>query len=423
MTDSINVVLDYINNNFQKIGLDKLNHFIDKEISGHAILESASNLIVQRIPVFKLPIIKTLELANVSGNLTQKLINKYRNNCHQIIATILVESEEKKIVCSRLMDLLYNNSKNVKISIIVGDFLDVDLSTYNIVVGVPEIRKVSGETKKALSYSYSDPLLNNTFGFSIYKSLTLAKNYISLTIPKYFLHNAELASCRHAISKHKIDQIIDFGELAFTTMGIEFINLNIIPHAESSTTKVLSLVRKKEFIQKQNEISSPTFPSWVIYIDTTFIDLAKRMEFNLFDVFRDRQITNSLLLDQGDIPVLRTKNAPRHATSICTSNDDKYILKDSLKNLAVAKFIDRDDVYVCPNMSPYPRVLLKPKGYIASGSLAIFIPKEGVKLSQENIDFFASSEFESFYKTARNYGTRSLNLDKVAVFYFGKVTN
>ena len=70
-------------------------------------------------------------------------------------------------------------------------------------------------------------------------------------------------------------------------------------------------------------------------------------------------------------------------------------------------------------MTYYPRVVKKPKNTIVNGSVAIFEVKNGYKISSENLKYFSSDEFRKFYNIARNLSTRSLNLDKNAVFYFG----
>lgn len=420
MINTTEHALEYLDSNFNVVGLDEVNYSIDEMMSGQAITEAVANTIIQRMPNLNLPILKTLELANTSGNLTQKIINKYKNSCRKIIATIIVNSEDKRIVCQSIMDRLFDSFSDIKIYVLNGNFLELDLDKFNIIVGVPEISKVAGDQRKALAYTYNDDDLNNTFGFTLYKSLYLTKNFLSLTVPKYFLHNSELSNCRKCISNHDIDHIIDFGELAFRSMGIEFINIGVIPNIKTPTTKVFSLPLKKEYIQPQDLITSPNFPSWIIYINDSFVQIANNMQFDIFEVFRDRQISNSMLSKNKAIPVLKAKNLPRNSNSVLSTDDDVYIQEEILNGLAVAKFLNRDDVFLCPNMTPYPRLFKKPKGYIASGSLAFLIPKADIDLSDEDISYFSSFEFEQFYKIARNFGTRSLNLDKVAVFYFGR---
>ena len=72
-----------------------------------------------------------------------------------------------------------------------------------------------------------------------------------------------------------------------------------------------------------------------------------------------------------------------------------------------------------PNLSYYPRATFLPKNSIVDGSAAILIPK--ININKKDLDFFASDEFSDFYRVARNFGTRSLNIDANSVFFFGKV--
>ncbi|MBC6925548.1 DNA methyltransferase, partial [Lactobacillus salivarius] len=95
------------------------------------------------------------------------------------------------------------------------------------------------------------------------------------------------------------------------------------------------------------------------------------------------------------------------------------VTPDNLKGLTIESFLEDDQVYLTPNMTYYPRVIKKPKGYVVNGSIAILIPKEKIKVSEKQRKFLCSSDFEKFYAIARNYGTRSLNIDKNSVFFFG----
>jgi DNA (cytosine-5)-methyltransferase 1 len=71
-------------------------------------------------------------------------------------------------------------------------------------------------------------------------------------------------------------------------------------------------------------------------------------------------------------------------------------------------------------MTYFPRVCKKPKGVIMDGSIAILIPKYDFVLTQEDMLFFSSDEFRSFYCIARNKQRRSLNIDEDSVFWFGR---
>ncbi len=70
-------------------------------------------------------------------------------------------------------------------------------------------------------------------------------------------------------------------------------------------------------------------------------------------------------------------------------------------------------------MTYNPRVIKKQKETLVNGSVAILIPKENMELSKEELLYFSSDEYREFYKVARNYQTRSLNIDNNSVYWFG----
>ena len=95
-----------------------------------------------------------------------------------------------------------------------------------------------------------------------------------------------------------------------------------------------------------------------------------------------------------------------------------YVEADSVSEMEVYKYINRTDVFLVPNMTYYPRMIRKPKGVLTNGSVAILIPKENIIVTDEDIEYIASDEFEQFYRIARNHATRSLTIDSASVFYF-----
>ena len=70
-------------------------------------------------------------------------------------------------------------------------------------------------------------------------------------------------------------------------------------------------------------------------------------------------------------------------------------------------------------MTYYPRVCKLPENTIVNGSVAILIPKENIELNQKDMEYFSSDEYRKFYQIARNYQTRSLNVDATSVFFYG----
>ena len=100
-------------------------------------------------------------------------------------------------------------------------------------------------------------------------------------------------------------------------------------------------------------------------------------------------------------------------------NYDSYLNEDIIKNLSVGDFLNRTDVYLTPNMTYYPRVIKKPKSVIVNGSVAFLIPKTDFELTEKQMEYFSTNEYREFYQIARNFQTRSLNIDNCSVYFFG----
>ena len=220
------------------------------------------------------------------------------------------------------------------------------------------------------------------------------------------------------------DSVIDFGENGFKGVLVETINLIVDCNQLPLYTKVVSTTLGISINQKSKYIFDDKLPYWVIYRNDFFDNILKKMDFGVFEVFRDRQITNSnTALSRGDkynVRVLKSRNILDTGEIIDIENYDSFIDAQTLSKLTVGKFYDNDDVYLTPNMTYKPRLIRKSKGYVVNGSIAILIPKDKTtNFSQKQLDYISSNEFRTFYKIARNYQTRSLNVDKTSCYWFG----
>ena len=220
-----------------------------------------------------------------------------------------------------------------------------------------------------------------------------------------------------------METIIDFGENGFKGVLVETINIIINTEKKSNLTKVISTTLKYYLIQKSEYIFDKSLPYWIIYRNDFFDKILKKMKFDIFDVFRDRQITNSnSSLEKNEIyyiRVLKSRNISDDGKIIDIDGYDSFIDRASLKKMAVEKFLNDNTVYLTPNMTYKPRLIKKEGAYVVNGSVAILIPKILLNLSQEQMNYISSDEFRTFYKIARNYQTRSLNIDKTSCYWFG----
>ena len=118
---------------------------------------------------------------------------------------------------------------------------------------------------------------------------------------------------------------------------------------------------------------------------------------------------------EGNFRVIKARNIGNNSI-IYDKNINRYV--DDINGLAVAKFMNSNAILV-PNLTYNPRAARLPKGCITDGSAAILYSESGYIPSDSDIEYFGSDEFNHFYRVARNYGTRSLNIDSNSVCYFG----
>ena len=248
--------------------------------------------------------------------------------------------------------------------------------------------------------------------------MSLSDN-VAFVLPKNFLCNTDYNTLRTELSKRKITSIVDFGHKGFKGVRIETIMICVNTQRRGTKVNIVSTINNYDCVKMQNYITDENLPTWVIYRDEFFDEILQKKHFGVFDVFRDRQITKTTILNGNNVWVVKSKNIPRGKKRLIHYKDyDAYISKEEAKSFNVYKYINDNSVYLVPNMTYYPRMVKKPKGVLTNGSVAIFIPKEGITLNDEDIDYISSKEFERFYRIARNHANRSLNIDANTIYYF-----
>lgn len=398
------------------------------ELSNNARVENAAYYtgkdtlteVFQHLPAFEEDEVRILEPAVGSGNFIPFLIKKYAYAKSVVIDVMDTDSDALKILNELL--LLQDIPSNVIINVLQDDFITHDFNgaRYDLIIGNPPYLKLSTKSPNLDMYRklLKDDRGNNLAGFFVCKSLDMA-DYVALILPKNILCNTEYQITRTRIAKKRIETIIDFGETGFRGVHIETIFIVVNTQSHPGKLLVKSIPRKEQLRQKQRYITDKKLPNWVLYRNELFDQVLCCKHFSAFSVFRDRQLTNGSATAADGIWVVRSRNIPRDGKSIIHMDGyDLYVSRDKVDTYEVAKYLDRDDVFLVPNMTYYPRMIRKPRGILTNGSVAILIPNEGINVSDADVDYIASAEFEEFYRIARNHATRSLNIDGVSIFYF-----
>ena len=179
-------------------------------------------------------------------------------------------------------------------------------------------------------------------------------------------------------------------------------------------THIKSITQKIDLLQEQSYITDKKYPVWLLYRNTFFDEFASTLKLGVFEAFRDRQIVNSMLSQKGKYRVLKSRNIASNSIKNI-ENYDTYI--DKINNLLVAKYLNKNNVVLVPNLSYAPRACFLPPDTISNGSVAMLTLKDSsLHLTQEDLALFATQDFTLYYRIARNYGTRSLNIDNNSVF-------
>ena len=379
------------------------------------------NEIYKQLTDFDKDEISVLEPSVGVGNFLPFIFKKYEGI--KIVNIDVVDIDKKNL---QILELLLKKQRipsNVKLNFIHADTLLHDFKKrYDLVIGNPPFSKLKAKDAAKYLKNNVNKDTTNTFEFFLEKAISIA-DYVAMIMPKAVLNTPEFRVTRELLSEKKIDCIQDYGENGFKGVLVETICLFIDTLGQPKDTKVESLSLKKSIIQKQKYITDKAYPYWIIYRDDFFDSISKRLDFDKFTVFRDRQITNSNTTQKKSkdcLRVIKSRNISDDGKEIVDiPGYDSYIKKDTAEVLSAYKYVGNQNVYLTPNMTYKPRVMRNTENVVVNGSVAVLIPKEDMELTEEQMEYFSSDEYRQFYQIARNFQTRSLNVDATSVFFYG----
>ena len=379
------------------------------------------NEIFKELPSIEKDVITILEPSVGIGNFLPFIFKKYEETKEVNIDVVDIDGRNLEIL--RLLLAKQKIPSNMKLNFIQADTLLYDFNKhYDLVIGNPPFSKLKSKDAAKYLKNNINKETTNTFEFFLEKAMTLS-DYVVMITPKAVLNTPEFRKTRDLLATKKIDCIQDYGENGFKGVLVETICLFVDTNEKPNETKVESLTLKKTVVQKQKYITDKEYPYWIIYRDDFFDGISQRLDFDKFTVFRDRQITNSnTTQDKGKdcLRVIKSRNISDDGKEIIDiPGYDSYIKKDTVENLSAYKFVGNQNVYLTPNMTYKPRVMRNSGNVVVNGSVAVLIPKEKMALSERQMEYFSSAEYRKFYQIARNYQTRSLNVDATSVFFYG----
>ncbi len=360
--------------------------------------------------------IRILEPSVGVGNFLPTIFEKYKHKRKVNLDLVDISTDSIRILKRVLKTIKV--PPNFEIRIINDDFLLHNFRyKYDLIVGNPPFGRVSkdrfGEYEKAGVGSTVKS--KNLFAIFFEKALELG-DVVALFSPKSLLNAPEFRPLRGLLEKKAVLKISDYGEKGFSGVKIETISLQVKTTHPRSHIAIDSYILQAYNTYDQTYIMDKKFPYWLIYRDDYFDGMVKKLELDLFKVYRDRNLTSKSMKRKGKVRVIKSRNIVNGET--ITLKEDQFV--DSERESSIAhRYFNESNVIVAPNLSYYPRATFLPRNSIVDGSAAILQPKKRIKLTPKDLSFFASKEYFLFYRVARNFATRSLNIDSSSVYFWG----
>lgn len=363
--------------------------------------------------------ISILEPSVGAGNFIPFIVERYKDK--KIVELFLVDIDENELKIAELIFETFYREKypNVAIIYINDDYLKFPISgkKFDLVIGNPPYAKIK-DYKLQREYKKNSKILKSSNLFVLFLEKAFKDgDWVSLIVPKSVLNAPEYSEIRNIINSSHIHSILDFGENGFKGVKIETVNLLFTSTLTPNKTHVKSITQKIDLMQVQSYITDSKFPTWLLYRNAFFDEFANSMELGIFEAFRDRQIVNAMLSEKGKYRVLKSRNIGSNMI-FDIQGYDSYI--NNIDNLFVSTYLNKSEVVLIPNLSYAPRACFLPPNTIANGSVALLTLKnKNYNITEQDLELYATNEFTLYYRIARNYGTRSLNIDNNSVFFFG----
>lgn len=368
----------------------------------------ASFALASRLPDFNKKKISILEPSVGAGALLPDLLRKYWDK--EIILTLVDVDKDALKIAKNVAESC--NHRNLKINVIADDFFSAIrlVGKIDLVIGNPPFSSTASKSS-GLGAAGTRKL------FARFLEVCMDHaSYVSFIIPKSFLSSPDYWKLRTLVARRHVRSIFDFGTKVFDGVLVETIGLHIGPSSCRRETLIESLIMPVSLRVTQTYVTDPEFPTWLIYRNSFFDSVVGKCDLGIFDAYRDRSITSKRSHSQGEYPVLKAKDIGKNGID---PHSPAFFINEEMVPEQWKKLRERTDLIAVPNLSYYPRAAIVPTGVVPDGSAAILIPRTDRHISDQDLTWFSSEAFYYFYRIARNYSVRSLNVDKCSVFYWG----
>ena len=318
-------------------------------------------------------------------------------------------------VLEKLKELIqkFDFDDRITINYICDDFLKHEFTKkYNLVITNPTYCKPDKKLLKEYRNQFNENKVSNLYVFFMEKIKEMS-NEIILIIPKTFLMAAEYVNVRNMYEKMPIVAINDFGVKYFKKVFVEIISIHFKKNYNANV-KIEDKVNDYKLEQPQFYIIHDK--CWMLYRNSWFDEYIKKIKLNTFEFFRDREITNKYLKDEGNYRILKSKNILDNGEIVNIEGYDKYI--NDISDFNVKKYLNSASI-IMPNFTYNTRATILPKNTIPNGSIAILIPKNPEEMDNIDLSLYSTAEFRDYYAIVKNKSKFTINIDSSSIYYIG----
>lgn len=324
--------------------------------------------------------------------------------------------------CLDLLNIMIKEmqlNKKFKFNFICDDFILHSFEyKYDAIISNPPFYRLNLNNRKIYKDFNNVRKYDNIYCLFLDKFTYLTDN-IMCVIPKNFLMVPNCNEIRNIYEKEfKILSIYDYGVDYFKNVFIEIISIYFF---KSNLKNQITYIenRKNNIVKKVNNDYIYHDKIWLLYRDDWFDDYISKMELDVFDFYRDRQLTNKFLsTDKNNIWVLRSKNLTDDGKIIHKEGYDKYI--NSLDGFLLEKYYDKNSI-IFTNFTYKTRATILPKKCTVNGSFCILIPKsDKIRI---DLKMYSTEDFRKYYAIVKNLSKFTINVDNNIIYYIGVKKN
>lgn len=333
------------------------------------------------------------------------------DDCKSVEITCVDSSEECLINFKSLLKKQRLNKK-FKFKFINEDFLLWKTNDYyDAVIANPPYFNMSSKQKSM--YKKDFDFVNNNIYCLFLKKLSKLASELMVVIPKSFLMIPDSNDVRDLLSSnYDIVSIYDYGVHYFKDVFIEIISMHF-SNCYYGDIYIKNCNDNEERNVPQGYIYHDK--AWLLYRDDWFDEYYKTLKVNVFDFYRDRQLTNKYLSDvKKKIWVVKSKNVQDNGDIIHKDGYDRYV--DNLEGFTLKRYFNEKPI-IFTNFTYNTRAAILPDECTINGSLCMLFPKENI----ENIDLslYSSEQFRKYYSIVKNKSKFTINVDNNVIHYIG----